>query len=96
MDKLSSDAMLARKAGMTYGKWKALQPVVKFERKIPKDWKVCEFCGKAFMPNQKNQRFCDIGCRTDAYKPKAKAQYADYYHSVRKERLKKEKEGKEE
>ena len=68
MDRLSRNAMLARQAGMSYGKWKALQPIVPIvKKKIPDGWKECEGCGKVFKPGDPRQRFCDIGCRNEAY-----------------------------
>ena len=91
MDNLARNAMLAKQAGMSYGQWKALQPVVKFEKTNPEGWATCEYCGKLFRKT-KNKRFCDIGCRTDAYKPKATEKAADYYRRVKKEKLQKAKE----
>lgn len=74
MDRLSRNAMLAREAGMTYGKWKALQPRVEIEKKpLPKGWKECPICGKEFKPVVQQQRYCDPGCRESAYKDKANA-----------------------
>ena len=68
MDNLARNAMLARQAGMSYGKWKAMQEPVKVENKpIPKGWKKCEGCGKVFKPNDVRQRFCDVTCRTETY-----------------------------
>ena len=67
MDKLAMDAMQARKAGMTYGKWKAMQPAVKVNPKmIPDGWKPCEHCGKLFEAKGV-KRFCDVTCRSEAY-----------------------------
>ena len=34
--------------------------------------------GKAFKPNKAAQKYCDIGCRNDAYGEKAKAIMAEY------------------
>ncbi len=67
MDRLAMNAMLARQAGMTYGKWKAMQPIVPIEKpEIPEGWVKCEECGKAFPPRNK-KRFCDGVCRRAAY-----------------------------
>ena len=66
MDNLARDAMLAKQAGMSYGRWKALQKPKQVLRKIPKGWIPCEHCGKYFKPKPK-QRFCDITCRAEAY-----------------------------
>lgn len=71
MDNLARDAMLARQAKMTYGKWKALQPVVKNENTIPEGWIQCKRCGKHFKPNC-NQLYCDITCQRAAYDEKVR------------------------
>jgi hypothetical protein len=78
MDNLARDAMLADQAGMSYGKWKAMHPntTPKKEDVIPKGWGVCEFCGKPFKGGR---RFCDIECRTKAYKDKAREIQKEYY-----------------
>ena len=69
MDNIARDAMLVRQAGLSYGKLKALQPVVKVEKTIPEGWKPCEWCGKHFEPKQ-GKRFCNDDCRIEAYKEK--------------------------
>lgn len=67
-DKLTQEAIAARAAGMTYGKWKAMQPRVEIDPNIiPDGWKACEYCGKGFKPAH-GKRFCDIECRTRAYR----------------------------
>lgn len=68
MDNLARNAMLAKQAGLSYGKWKALQPIVPIVKKkeIPKGWKTCEHCGKIFK-TKKAQRFCEVYCRQQAY-----------------------------
>ena len=91
MDNVIREAMLAKQAGMSYGQWKALQPVVEVEKTIPEGWSPCEYCGKPFK-NARNKRFCDIGCRQEAYKPKTKVIRADYFQRVEKARRQKAKE----
>ncbi len=72
MDNLARDAMLAKEACMSYGRWKAMQPVAEIEKPpIPEGWRECECCGKLFKPIAA-QRFCDIGCRREAYEEKAR------------------------
>ncbi len=69
-DKLSQDAAAARAAGMSYGKWKGLQEPVKTERKkkIPEDWKICEYCGKPYKPTTRRpQKYCEPNCANNAY-----------------------------
>ena len=76
MDRLAMNAMLARQAGMSYGKWKAMQKPVEVQKKaIPDGWQVCEWCGKPFKPKtKKKQMYCEIGCQKEAYKEKQKKQ----------------------
>ena len=70
MDKLAINAMLAKQANMSYGKWMAMQKPVQLEEKpIPEGWRKCEFCGKPFKKSH-GKRFCDIYCREQAYKPR--------------------------
>jgi hypothetical protein len=58
--------MLAKQAGMSYGKWKALQPIVPAKKNdIPEVLSPCEWCGKTFKP-RKNKRFCGSSCRDKA------------------------------
>lgn len=67
MDNLAREAMLAMQAGMSYGKWKAMQePVAVGEKPIPDGWQKCEKCGKPFKSG-KGKRFCDEICRRTAY-----------------------------
>ena len=73
LDKLSLDMIECEKAGYgcRYGKWKAMQPNVKDNQKddvLPKGWALCEHCGKPFKKHDSRQRYCDIYCRTEAYK----------------------------
>lgn len=78
MDNLARDAILARKAGMTYGRWKAKQKPEKVEKKeIPEGWKVCPQCGKPFKPAH-GKEYCNNECRIQAYAPKANERYKEY------------------
>lgn len=77
-DSLARDVMLAKQAGMSYGQRKARQPIVPIaKREIPDGWRACEFCGKPFKPTQ-GKRFCDIWCRTEAYRDKAREIQREY------------------
>lgn len=69
-DKLAQDAAAARAAGMSYGKWKALQSEpVKEKKGIPEGWLVCKYCGKPFKPKVKrNQIYCEAYCQAEAQK----------------------------
>ncbi len=70
MDKLVWENSLALAAGMSYGKWKAMQDPVQIVKQdvVPEGWFVCENCGKSFKPKTKRpQRFCDYYCQERAY-----------------------------
>lgn len=71
-DKLAHEVSQAIAEGLSYGQWKAKQPFVPYEAKIPDGWKRCERCGKPFKPMQA-QRFCDIHCRELAYRAKKRS-----------------------
>lgn len=78
MDRLARNAMLARQAGMSYGQWKALQPVVVPEKK-PEGWPRCEYCGTAFKPFH-GKRFCNWEC-ANAARYKKRAEYMRRYRA---------------
>ena len=79
MDELSRDAMLAKQAGMSYGKWRALQPPEKEKvKEIPNGMVKCEICGKLFK-KRGTKRFCDTVCREMAYRDKTRELNAEYY-----------------
>ena len=83
MDRLARNAMLARQAGMTYGKWKALQPVLPLEEKpLPEGWKKCEGCDVYFKPRG-CQRFHDDSCREKARWKRKNAKRAEYMRQYR-------------
>ena len=86
MDKLSWENAQALAAGMSYGKWKALQKPVKIEKveEIPDGWYKCQYCGKVFKPTIKRpQKFCDSVCREKSYSPNRKGQKAEYMRGYR-------------
>lgn len=67
MDNLARNAMLARKAGMSYGQWKALQPNTREEREPIQKGRVCLHCGKIFIPKtNNNQKYCEFYCQNAA------------------------------
>ena len=78
MDNLSMNSNAAIKAGMSYGKWKAMHPstkqLVEAEKKKPKYIKQCSECSSEFGTNRLRQHFCSEECRlkNDAKKSKAK------------------------
>lgn len=90
MDNLARDTMLARQAGMSYGKWKAMQPVV---ASIPEGWATCEYCGGQFKPRKK-KRFCDSTCRDKAYEGRRREIRTAYMRKYREGVAKKGEERK--
>ena len=83
MDNLAKDAMKAKQAGMSYGRWKALQePAKPKTRKIPDGWRCCAYCGEPFKPRP-HQKFCDIECRENAYSGRTKNLRRDYFKEYR-------------
>ena len=70
IDKLAQEVSMAFDAGMSYGKWKAMQDPVMYEKPTDCELVVCKYCGKQFKPKvKKRQIYCDIYCQK-------KAQYA--------------------
>ncbi len=67
-DKLSREVSQAIASGLSYGRWKAMQPTEPADaKKIPDGWRTCEYCGKAFKPKHA-KRFCDSECGRTAYR----------------------------
>ena len=83
-DRLEQDVQKAIAANMSYGKWKAMQEPVKYEKEIPEGWKVCPWCGKPFKPSSGHQKFCEIYCREQAYAKKASDIRGEYIKRWRK------------
>ena len=92
MDQLTQDCIAARKAGMSYGRWKALQPRVEVEmpeqeeKQTPTaDVRVCGVCGKTLPANTHgNVRYCSVDCKYEGdrrkqfeYYQRKKARMAD-------------------
>ena len=69
-DKLAQDAAAALAAGMSYGKWKAMQNPSEIDKPpLPADWRVCVRCGKPYKPKTKRkQLYCDVFCQKRAQK----------------------------
>lgn len=69
MDSLARNAMLARQAGMSYGKWKALQPREEpKEKPLPEGWVKCQWCGNLIkQANRRKKLYCDAICGRQAY-----------------------------
>ena len=77
MDRLSRNALRAREAGMTYGKWKALQPVEQKQEVVEEDLPLCEWCGTPFKPTSKRpQKYCNYVCCSQANAQRVKERKA--------------------
>lgn len=74
MDRLARNAMLARQAGMSYGKWKALQPIVPIKPKVVDESKLktCQYCGVKFESDKPSRKYCGANCQMQANIEKAK------------------------
>lgn len=84
MDNLSRNALLASQAGMSYGKWKALQEIVVPEKKVlPEGWRLCPLCGKEFT-GRKNKRHCSKECQLEHYNAKRRKTNKEYVGKCRK------------
>lgn len=70
---LIEDAKAAKKAGMNYGVWKSLQPVIPYEKKSP-HVKVCKNCGGVM--SGKRLEYCCNECRNEM---KRKTNMGDTY-----------------
>jgi hypothetical protein len=76
-DKLAQEVSQAIAAGLSYGKWKALQPVVAVEpQAIPDGWQPCEYCGKPFK-RVGGKRYCEAYCRLEAYNARRRKEQAE-------------------
>ena len=68
--KLGNEVSQAIAAGMSYGKWKAIQPVVAPPPKNPPEGfkvQVCAFCGCEFInSNNRAMKYCGDVCRIGA------------------------------
>ena len=79
MDQLTQDLIQARKAGMSYGKWKALQPRVEVvipkqeEKEVPTQ--VCRVCGKEIIDGNPLRLYCSDFCGYEAKKVNARNYY---------------------
>lgn len=89
MDNLARNAMLAKQAGMSYGKWKAMQQPVQIHK--PQDlqpgWGRCAECGKPFKKYNKKQQYCEVGCQKQAYDRKNKERKAEYMKKWREQKM---------
>lgn len=84
MDRLTLDCIAAQKAGMTYGKWKALHPCTEegIAETPKKEVKLCQNCGKEMSNCYKGRLYCGEEC---AYE--AKMERAREFRQRKKERM---------
>ena len=68
-DRLSVEVAQALAAGMSYGKWKAMQPPDVPTTSAPKAviQRTCQVCGKVFWQSDRYRRkYCSVECRYEA------------------------------
>ena len=76
LDQLTRDVLEAEKAGMTYGKWKAMQSHRKPEPKTnPESDRRCKVCGKAIPLGSRRSTFCSDECKMQWDYKKNRAYY---------------------
>ena len=81
-DKLTRENAQALAAGMSYGKWKALQPVPVKAEKPPKPiytMRKCAFCGLEFRQSDGcgRKKYCSDRCREAAYRKACRERQRD-------------------
>lgn len=78
-DRLAQESTAALAAGMSYGKWKAMQNPVEIQKPpIPDGWRTCVWCGSPFkIKNNKNQLYCEVYCQRSAQSDREKKKKAE-------------------
>lgn len=85
-NRLDRDIVSAIRAGMSYGKWKAMQNPVTITpvQAIPEGWLVCVWCGKPYKPKTKRkQLFCEANCQQEEYRARAREKKAERMKALR-------------
>ena len=72
MSRLSSDAIAAAAAGMSYGYWKVLHPTT--AEVFSNDCPACLHCGKRFKPIN-GTKYCSDECRVEVQRIRAREHY---------------------
>lgn len=89
-DKLAQDAAAALAAGMSYGKWKAMQGnpvVIKKQEIVPDGWLICKHCGEPFKPKTKRKQFyCGAWCQSTASRERNEEKLKEYRKAYDKKR----------
>lgn len=90
-NRLTSDAIAAKEAGMSYGQWKALHPNTEHITAMDDDKYVpCPNCGKPFI-QKRNQKYCGAFCQQQYYYRANNEKYRLKQKKIREKRkLKKE------
>lgn len=95
-DKLAQDAAAALAAGMSYGRWKAMQGTTVPEKKVeenPADWQACPHCGKLFKKKKGSRKiYCEPNCQMAANQERRKEKQKEYYRAYQ-ERKRAEQKG---
>lgn len=82
-DKLSQEVSMALAAGMSYGKWKALQPRMPFRPKEPLESYrefTCEHCGCKFIRYDAIPRkYCGDRCKDAAFRLRKRMKEFELY-----------------
>jgi hypothetical protein len=78
-DKLAQESTAALAAGMSYGKWKAMQNPVTIQKPPPPEgWRTCVWCGQPFKPKNKGvQKYCESTCQLQAQTAKYRQNKAE-------------------
>lgn len=67
MDNLAKDSTAALKAGMSYGKWKALHPFTKHQAETAENVRLCHRCGNPIpKSSQPSRKYCSDLCKMAA------------------------------
>ena len=87
MDNLAKDAAAALAAGMSYGRWKAMQDkpvVIEKKEETPEGWKTCLRCGKPFKASKygKGQKYCEYECQRAAQSERNREKMREYYRET--------------
>lgn len=85
MDNLAKDVAAALAAGMSYGRWKALNPYTKDQEEepaVPEGLLICKRCGKPFKPKSyRKQVYCEYECQQAAIKERDNTRRKEYYRA---------------
>ena len=80
MDRLTSDSIAAQRAGMTYGKWKALHPNTDVNVQPVTETRRCVICGREITKRsstsgRQRKLYCSSECSYEAIKNRERARY---------------------